>query len=834
MTFSDLGLTPETLRAIDDVGYTTPTPIQEQAIPYVLMCRDVLGIAQTGTGKTASFTLPMIDILAQGRAKARMPRSLILAPTRELASQVADNFKLYGKYHKLAMALLIGGESFKEQEAALDKGVDVLIATPGRLMDLFERGRILLQDVKILVIDEADRMLDMGFIPDVERIVSFLPKIRQTLFFSATMDTQIRKLADAFLMNPKEVRVSPQTSTATTVKQALVIVDAHDKRRALRELLDKENVRNAFIFCNRKRDVGVLFRSLSKHGYDAVQLHGDMPQNERTVMLDRFKKGDAKLMVCSDVAARGIDISDVSHVYNFDVPSHSEDYVHRIGRTGRAGKEGHAYTLATPDDTKYVESIEKLIGNAIPRTVLESVEVSELEADDSRGRQRGGRRGGKPSGRERGQRDRRGAEAQSPAPVAAAVEEPRIEEHRAEDKPAPVATSRPERERESDGRGNRRGDRDRGNNRRGGRRRDDHPAWEVEEMDVARDALAFGGHTPAFMLIDPEVEGLRIRAEKERKEAEAEKRRAAAEARRAEKEAAEAARQAEAEQVAVESDAPVEAAAEDAPTQTAAAEAEEPKKRRRVRRPRKAEKPAQPSVAVVETAEPAVKAEVEAEAPQETVEPDPAPVAPEPAVESEPAVEAAAEPVEAEEKPAPRRTRTTRAKTATAKTAAKPRRAAAKKDAVEESAPAPEVEVAPAAPEAGAEETAATEAEAAPAKKAPARRTTTRKPAAAKKTTTAARKTPAKKAAASEADAAVEAPEPAAGAEAEAETPAAPKRTRARASTTTAKKAATTTRKAPVKKAATTTRSRKKPATAEEGDAASTEAAKTETPSPTE
>ncbi|MCA1972199.1 MAG: DEAD/DEAH box helicase, partial [Caenispirillum sp.] len=388
MTFSDLGLSPETLRAIADVGYDTPTPIQEQAIPHVLMGRDVLGIAQTGTGKTASFTLPMIDILAAGRAKARMPRSLIVAPTRELAAQVAENFTLYGKYHKLAMALLIGGESFRDQESALNKGVDVLIATPGRLLDLFERGRILLTDVKILVIDEADRMLDMGFIPDVERIVSLLPKIRQTLFFSATMDDQIRKLADAFLQNPREVRVSPKQSSAATVVQQMAIVEHEDKRRALRELLNREDVRNAFIFCNRKRDVAILYKSLSKHGYDVVQLHGDMPQNERTVTLERFKKNEARLMVCSDVAARGIDVSDVSHVFNFDVPTHSEDYIHRIGRTGRAGKEGHAYTLATPDDTKYVEAIEKLIGKEIPRVQLETVENCELAPDDGRKRRR--------------------------------------------------------------------------------------------------------------------------------------------------------------------------------------------------------------------------------------------------------------------------------------------------------------------------------------------------------------------------------------------------------------------------------------------------------------
>ena len=292
MSFEDLGLSPEVLKAVTDAGYTAPTPIQEQAIPYVLMGRDVLGCAQTGTGKTASFTLPMIDILAAGRARARMPRSLIIEPTRELAAQVAEAFDVCGKYHKLDQALLIGGESFVDQERKLDRGVDVLIATPGRLIDLYERGKILLSDVKILVIDEADRMLDMGFIPDVERIVGLLSKIRQTLFFSATMPPEIRRLADAFLMNPKEITVAPPASTATTVTQGLAIVGEMGKREALRRLIRSEDVKNAIIFCNRKRDVDVLFRSLTKHGFDAAALHGDMPQSKRTETLERFKNSE--------------------------------------------------------------------------------------------------------------------------------------------------------------------------------------------------------------------------------------------------------------------------------------------------------------------------------------------------------------------------------------------------------------------------------------------------------------------------------------------------------------------------------------------------------------
>ena len=403
MDFSDLGLSPDVLRAVADAGYSTPTPIQAQAIPFVLMSRDLLACAQTGTGKTASFTLPMIDILAAGRAKARMPRSLILEPTRELAAQVAENFDIYGRYHRLSKALLIGGESMGDQVKVLDRGVDVLIATPGRLLDVFDRGYLLMNDVRILVIDEADRMLDMGFIPDVERIVSLVSRIRQTMLFSATMPPEIRRLADAFLMNPKEISVAPPATPAETVTQGLVIVDHADrgrigvgqkeKRAALRRLVDSEAVTNALVFCNRKRDVGIVHRSLLHHGYDAGMLHGDMAQPVRTETLERFKAGEIKLLVCSDVAARGLDIAGMSHVFNFDVPTHAEDYVHRIGRTGRAGRTGCAFTIATPEDGKYVAAIENLIGKAIPRTALAGVEGAELEtASDKRRRRRSARR----------------------------------------------------------------------------------------------------------------------------------------------------------------------------------------------------------------------------------------------------------------------------------------------------------------------------------------------------------------------------------------------------------------------------------------------------------
>ncbi len=365
MTFEELGLSPEVLQAVTDAGYKEPTPIQAQSIPYVLMGRDILGSAQTGTGKTASFVLPMIDILAAGRAKARMPRSLIIEPTRELAQQVAKNFETYGKYNKLSMALLIGGESFGPQMQKLDRGVDVLIATPGRLLDHFERGGILLNDVKILVIDEADRMLDMGFIPDVEKIASIIPKIRQTLFFSATFPPEVKRLADAFLMNPKEIAVSAPSSTADTVDAFMVRTSAREKRDVLRAVIASEAVQNALIFCNRKRDVDVLATSLRKHGFKAAGLHGDMAQAQRTSTLQSFRDGEINLLVATDVAGRGIDIRGLSHVFNFDVPFHAEDYIHRIGRTGRAGQSGRAITLVTSDDGKFLDAIQHLIKKPI-------------------------------------------------------------------------------------------------------------------------------------------------------------------------------------------------------------------------------------------------------------------------------------------------------------------------------------------------------------------------------------------------------------------------------------------------------------------------------------
>ena len=365
MTFADLGLSDELLKAVTEAGYDTPTPIQAQAIPPVLMMKDIIGIAQTGTGKTASFVLPMIDILAHGRARALMPRSLILEPTRELAAQVAENFEKYGKYHKLSMALLIGGVQMGDQVKALEKGVDVLIATPGRLMDLFQRGKILLNGCNMLVIDEADRMLDMGFIPDIEEICTKLPAQRQTLLFSATMPAPIKKLADRFLSNPKSIEVARPATASTNITQRLVKVDSRKKREALRAMLEAEDVSSAVIFCNRKTTVRELNKSLQRHGFKSGEIHGDIDQSARIAELERFRAGSVNILVASDVAARGLDIKGVSHVFNFDAPWHPDDYVHRIGRTGRAGAKGVAYTLVTAEDAEAIDNIQKLIGQKI-------------------------------------------------------------------------------------------------------------------------------------------------------------------------------------------------------------------------------------------------------------------------------------------------------------------------------------------------------------------------------------------------------------------------------------------------------------------------------------
>lgn len=385
MRFADIGLSDELLRAVTEAGYDEPTPIQAAAIPQVQMMRDIIAIAQTGTGKTASFVLPMIDVLANGRARARMPRSLILEPTRELAAQVAENFEKYGKYHKLSMALLIGGVQMGDQVKALEKGVDVLIATPGRLMDLFERGKILLTGCEMLVIDEADRMLDMGFIPDIENICTKLPATRQTLLFSATMPPPIKKLADRFLSNPKYIEVARPATANTNIEQFLVEVAPAKKRDVLRDLIRSEKVSNAIIFCNRKTTVRELNTALQRAGLRSGEIHGDIDQASRQKQLEAFKNGDIDLLVASDVAARGLDVKGVSHVFNFDAPWHPDDYIHRIGRTGRAGAKGKAFTFVTKADEEAIDSIEKLIGNKIARLGKSDVTGSEkAEAEEAR------------------------------------------------------------------------------------------------------------------------------------------------------------------------------------------------------------------------------------------------------------------------------------------------------------------------------------------------------------------------------------------------------------------------------------------------------------------
>jgi superfamily II DNA/RNA helicase len=408
--FEGLGLCSDILKSVADSGYTQPTPIQARAIPEVLRHRDLIGIAQTGTGKTASFTLPMIEMLSRGRAKARMPRALVLEPTRELADQVSESFDRYSKYSKLSHALLIGGVSMDDQVKKLDRGVDVLIATPGRLMDHFERGRILLSQVNILVIDEADRMLDMGFIPDVEKICKLLPFTRQTLFYSATMPPEIQRLTDQFLHNPVRIEVARPATTASNITQELVEVPANDwaKREALRRLIREvePTLNNAIVFCNRKRDVDVVAKSLAKHGFDAAPIHGDLDQSVRMKTLEKFRSGELKILVASDVAARGLDVPTVSHVFNFDVPIHADDYVHRIGRTGRAGRSGHAFMLATPRDAKYVEFIEKLTGKPLGRRSMMDIEVRDEHRRPSR-EDRGGRKGRDRGGRSKDRKSER-------------------------------------------------------------------------------------------------------------------------------------------------------------------------------------------------------------------------------------------------------------------------------------------------------------------------------------------------------------------------------------------------------------------------------------------
>ncbi|MGE5564750.1 MAG: DEAD/DEAH box helicase [Parcubacteria group bacterium] len=491
--FSNLGLSPLTLQAVADTGYTTATPIQEQAIPVALAGRDVLGIAQTGTGKTAAFTLPMIERLAAGRSKARMPRSLVLAPTRELADQVAASFEKYSKGRKLTWALLIGGVSFGDQEAKLDRGVDVLIATPGRLLDHFERGKLLLTGVQILVVDEADRMLDMGFIPDIERVFKLTPPVKQTLFFSATMPPEITRLTKQFLKDPTRIEVARPATTAETIKQHIVripISDPKAKRMALRALIERADVKNGIVFCNRKSEVDIVAKSLKKHGLDAAAIHGDLDQATRMRTLAAFRSGELRLLCASDVAARGLDIPDVSHVFNYDVPHHADDYVHRIGRTGRAGKSGQTFMIITPADVKNLDKVLKLIGQN-PEEITLDLDWSAAKDDrprDARDRERGrGReRGGRDRDRDRPRKDHGERASMEPAPAveAAPVEEapaPRPERPRREERKVEAEAPRP--------------------------RREEPPMRPVRGVskvepreDDDRRVVGFGGDTPAFLM----------------------------------------------------------------------------------------------------------------------------------------------------------------------------------------------------------------------------------------------------------------------------------------------------------------------------------------------
>ena len=431
MSFADLGLSPDLLKAVEEAGYDQPTPIQSQAIPPVLMMKDIIGIAQTGTGKTASFVLPMIDILASGRRRALMPRSLILAPTRELAAQVAENFEKYGKNHDLTLALLIGGVQMGDQIKALNEGVDVLIATPGRLMDLFERGKILLNGCELLVIDEADRMLDMGFIPDIEFICSKLPEQRQTMLFSATMPPPIEKLAKKFLDNPKRIEVSRAATTNKDITAFKIPVESRQKRETLRWLLRNDHVETAIIFANRKTTVRELNKSLQRHGFASSEIHGDMDQSNRLKELERFKKGEVNILVASDVAARGLDIKGVSHVFNFDTPWHPDDYVHRIGRTGRAGAKGRAFTFVSKEDAEAIQNVETLTKNEIPVFGKKDVRVDLVEAPKDEKKSKPARQ----DSEDKPKRGRRRADAKQDAPY---DDQPQRKSRRHEHDDAPV------------------------------------------------------------------------------------------------------------------------------------------------------------------------------------------------------------------------------------------------------------------------------------------------------------------------------------------------------------------------------------------------------------
>jgi superfamily II DNA/RNA helicase len=513
--FSELGLSAATLKAVAETGYTTATPIQAQAVPVALQGRDVLGIAQTGTGKTAAFTLPMIDRLAAGRAKARMPRALVIAPTRELADQVAASFEKYAKGQKLSWALLIGGVSFSDQEQKLDRGVDVLIATPGRLLDHFERGKLLMTGVQIMVVDEADRMLDMGFIPDLERIFKLTPAKKQTLFFSATMPPEITRLTKQFLNDPLRIEVSRPATTGENITQYIAPIPTTDpkaKRTALRMLIERSEVNNGIVFCNRKSEVDIVAKSLQKHGFNAAAIHGDLDQQTRMRTLDSFRKGELKLLCASDVAARGLDIPAVSHVFNYDVPHHADDYVHRIGRTGRAGRTGEAFMIVTPADAKNLDKVLKLIGKT-PQEVKLEADWGAIKDEPRRGRgerERGGRGRDRDRDRERPRRER------GPRREATEAEAPAVETR--EEAPPPAESrersrgpqrERPERERERERPQRERPEREGPQRERAERERperqarerpDRAPRTERRGREADDDVVGFGADVPAFLM----------------------------------------------------------------------------------------------------------------------------------------------------------------------------------------------------------------------------------------------------------------------------------------------------------------------------------------------
>ena len=400
MKFEDLKLHPAILKALKDENYTEPTSIQAQAIPLVLEKHDVLGSAQTGTGKTAAFAIPIIQHLinnSRHEKGRRRIKSLVVTPTRELAIQIGDSFNAYGKYSNLQNAVIFGGVPQNPQVRQLQKGVDILVATPGRLLDLISQKHISLNDVKYFVLDEADRMLDMGFIHDINKLLKLLPKQRQSLFFSATMPTKILKLSQQILVNPKKVAVNPVSSTAETIQQEIYFTNKSDKKNLLLHILKNQDIEQVLLFSRTKHGADRIVRNLRNKKIESAAIHGEKSQNQRQKALLRFKKGEIRVLVATDIAARGIDIDKLRYVINHDIPNEPETYVHRIGRCGRAGEEGVAISLCEPEENAYVKSIEKLIklkidvadNNPFPQTdrPMNASEKKEFEAEKKRKRQ---------------------------------------------------------------------------------------------------------------------------------------------------------------------------------------------------------------------------------------------------------------------------------------------------------------------------------------------------------------------------------------------------------------------------------------------------------------